>query len=452
MFYTKESDKTIQIIPVIKSHAEQFINSQKPKVKTWLNANDFKGYSGQICLLPNSKGELDAVYLGMADKRDYQALATAASKLPDGSYQLSTKLDKDLLIYWGLAQYQFDRYKTKDLKKNKLLLSTNQFKEINSIVESISTIRDLINTPTEDMGPAQLADHLSQLAEQYNATFIEVVGSDLIEQNFPAIYTVGRAASREPRLLRMHWGDKKHPLICLVGKGVCFDTGGLDLKPSGAMRYMKKDMGGAAHVIGLAQLIMAMNLPIQIEVLIPAVENAVSGDAYRPGDIIQTRKGLTVEIGNTDAEGRVVLADALTLASELKPKLVIDFATLTGAARVALGIELAAMFSNESSIADDLIKLGDKHQDPMWQLPLFQSYRRLIEPEVADLSNSGESSYGGAITAALFLESFVNKKLPWVHFDIMAWNTASKPGKPKGGEALAIRAVYEYLKKLKFQN
>lgn len=446
MFYSDDKKSAVRLVPVLTAHVDKFIHSLPTNTRSWLNANDFKALSGQVCLVPNNSGELKTVYLGLSHKKDLQPYAKLPAKLPAGKYYFENKVTKEAAIFWGLAQYQFDRYKKKSAQPRVLVVTKAQQKELSAIVESTALTRTLINTPTEDMGPKQLSKALETLANEHDAQFSEIVGDELLKENFPAIHVVGRASHRQPRLLRMRWGNTKNPLICLVGKGVCFDSGGLDIKPSNGMRNMKKDMGGAAHVMGLAKVIMAMKLPLQIEVIIPAVENSIAGNAYRPGDVVNTRQGLTVEIGNTDAEGRVVLADALTLASELKPKLIIDFATLTGAARVAVGLDIAAMFSNNQAMATTLQNLGEKHSDPIWQLPLHQPYRAMIEPSIADLSNSGTSGYGGAITAALFLESFVKKKIPWLHFDVMAWNNSSRPGKPAGGEALALRAVYEYLK------
>jgi len=273
-----------------------------------------------------------------------------------------------------------------------------------------------------------------------------VHGVDLLTRKFPAIHVVGRASHREPRLLEMNWGDESHPLLVLCGKGVCFDTGGLNLKPGTGMALMKKDMGGAAHVLALARLIMQAQLPVRLMVLIPAVENSVSGNAYRPGDVIATRKGLSVEIGNTDAEGRVVLADALTYACEFEPDLVIDFATLTGAARVALGTDLPPVFSNDISIANEITAAGELEEDPLWVMPLYQPYKQLLKSPVADLNNIGKTPYGGCITAALFLEHFVTSETDWVHIDTWAWNQGTRPGRPVGGEAIGLRATFRYLK------
>ena len=314
------------------------------------------------------------------------------------------------------------------------------------LLSAQSLVRDLINTPTEDLGPAQLAAAMQVQADEFDAQMSVIQGVGLLNENFPAIHAVGRASDREPRLLKMEWGDSDLPLLALCGKGVCFDTGGLNLKPGAGMALMKKDMGGAAHVLALARLIMQAQLPVRLLVLIPAVENSVSGNAYRPGDVISTRKGLSVEIGNTDAEGRVVLADALTYAVEFEPELVIDFATLTGAARIALGTDLPPVFSNDISIANEIMAAGELEEDPLWVLPLYQPYKELLKSQIADLNNMGKTPFGGCITAALFLEHFVKPEYDWVHIDTFGWNQAAHPGRPVGGEALGLRAVFQYLK------
>jgi leucyl aminopeptidase len=305
-------------------------------------------------------------------------------------------------------------------------------------------VRDLVNTPAEDMNPETLAEEFCQLANEFKADVkVEV---DLLNNNYPAIHAVGRAAHHAPRLLDLKWGDKKHPKVTLVGKGVCFDTGGLDIKPASGMITMKKDMGGAANVMGLARLIMSFNLPICLRVLIPAVENAISSNSYRPSDIINTRKGLSVEIGNTDAEGRVVLSDALAEASNDKPDLLIDFATLTGASRVALGGEMPALFARNHKTAQDLVSVSNCETDFLWHMPLFASYNRFMKSDIADLNNTSSMPLGGAITAALFLQNFVADGIDWLHIDLAAWNYVSMPGRPKGGEAQGVRAVFSYLK------
>jgi leucyl aminopeptidase len=316
---------------------------------------------------------------------------------------------------------------------------------IENIVESIYLVRTLINVPTDDMGPSELAAAAAQLAKKYKAMFKQIIGKELLKNNYASIYTVGRGSDDAPRLLDLRWGNKKHPKVTLVGKGVCFDTGGLDIKPASAMLLMKKDMGGAAHVLGLARMIMEAKLPICLRVLIPAVENAVDGNAYRPGDIITSRKGITIEVGNTDAEGRVVLADALTEAVSEKPDLLIDIATLTGAARVALGTELPAVFSNQDKIVEELTIHAKLVQDPIWRLPLFALYRDSLNSSIADINNNASDSYGGAITAGLFLKEFVPDDISWLHFDLMAWNLKTRAGRPQGGEAMALRALFSYL-------
>jgi leucyl aminopeptidase len=315
------------------------------------------------------------------------------------------------------------------------------------MANAIALVRDLINTPAEDMGPSELSAAARKLGKQFRADVKVIAGDALLKQNFPTIHAVGRASDDPPRLIDLRWGKKSDPKVSIVGKGVCFDTGGLDLKPAAGMLRMKKDMGGGAHALGLASLIMALKLPVRLRMLVPAVENNVAGNAIRPLDVIRTRKGITVEIGNTDAEGRLVMCDALAAADSENPDMIVDFATLTGAARVAVGIELAAMFCNDDRLAADLEKAAATVQDPIWRLPLWQPYRKLLESQVADINNVSEGGFGGAITAALYLQEFVGENTPWAHFDIMAWNTSPRPGRPVGGEAQSLRAVFEMLEK-----
>jgi leucyl aminopeptidase len=309
-------------------------------------------------------------------------------------------------------------------------------------------VRDLVTIPAGDMGPEQLEIAAQALCDRHSANLSVTVGDDLLSQNYPLIHAVGRAYSQPPRLLDITWGDPNAPRVTLVGKGVCFDTGGLDIKPAAGMKLMKKDMGGAANVLGLAEMIMGLQLPVRLRVLIPAVENSIASNAVHPLDVLPSRRGLTVEVGNTDAEGRLVLADALweAVCEEPAPQLVIDFATLTGAARIALGTELPACFSNRPELADALLTCGLAVDDPLWQLPLHQPYRAMIESSVADLSNISNSSYGGSITAALFLQEFIRPEIPWIHLDLMAWNIRTLPGRPEGGEAMGMRAVFELIK------
>ncbi len=315
------------------------------------------------------------------------------------------------------------------------------------IATGVYAARDLINTPANDMGPTKLEAAAKELAEAHEAEFSSIVGDDLLAQNFPMIHTVGRASVDAPRLLDMRWGDEDAPKVTLVGKGVCFDTGGLDLKTAAGMRQMKKDMGGAACILALAHMIMATGLPVRLRVLIPAVENAVSGNAFRPGDILPTRKGLTVEIGNTDAEGRLVLSDALTLASEEEPELIIDMATLTGAARIAMGLDLSPVFCNDDEMTADIVEGGQLARDPVWPMPLWDPYDDDLKSPHADIDNAPPGGYGGAITAALFLRRFVGEGISWAHFDIMASNNTAKPGRPKGGECMTARACFAMLEK-----
>lgn len=450
MSYTTKGEGVIQIIPVQSKHFEQFIEALPEGKRKWLQNSGFKANSGELCLLPNKALELEEVYLGIKDEFDGAAVAQASSALKSGCYQFKTELHFSAMLFWGLAHYKFDRYlenkENKPSEKTELLVSEALCERLQKALKAHCLVRDLINTPAEDLSPMALLEVSKELASHHGATCRSFAGETL-QKEYPAIHAVGRGADFSPCLIELDWNDDKAlPLLTLVGKGVCFDTGGLDLKPSSNMRIMKKDMGGAAHVLGLAELIMSHKLPIRLKVLIPAVENAISGNAYRPGDIIKTRQGLSVEIDNTDAEGRVVMSDALTYATESNPELIIDFATLTGAARVALGTEIAAMFCNSESVAKEIRDASLKTCDWVWQLPLFQPYLKQIQPGVADLANSAKTGFGGAITAALFLEQFVGKT-PWVHFDIMAWNKSSTPGKPEGGEALGLHAVFSYLQK-----
>ncbi|MCF8499811.1 MAG: leucyl aminopeptidase family protein [Rhodospirillum sp.] len=303
-------------------------------------------------------------------------------------------------------------------------------------------MRDLVNTPAEDMGPAELADAANVLALRHGARFEVTVGEGLLRANYPLIHAVGRASNRDPRLIDMTWGDPKHPMVTLVGKGVCFDSGGLDIKPSAGMRLMKKDMGGAAHVLGLASMVMDQGLPVRLRVLIPAVDNAIDGSAFRPGDVLRSRKGLSVEIGNTDAEGRLVLADALTEACTDSPQLLIDCATLTGAARVALGPDIPALFTDDDRLADRLAAQAKRLRDPLWRLPLWPAYRRMIDSKIADINNAGDSPFAGSITAALFLKDFVSPGVTWAHLDLFAWRPGPRPGQSEGGAAQALRALH----------
>lgn len=445
LFYESHNERAIPLYLISQSQWEEGIGSLSPAERNCFSLRQFKGKLGDYCLINNADGMIDKAYIGSGSGIQESALANAAVLLPPGSYQLQGTLNNGSAVNWGLAQYKFVDYKKYEVQPKVLLVNEDNLEDIITLTQSIYLVRDLINKPTSDMGPAQLADVVEKLAKTHKAQFKQWVGDELLKNNFPAIHAVGRASASAPRLLSLTWGNDKHPRVTLVGKGVCFDSGGLDIKPSSGMRLMKKDMGGAAHVIGLAQWIMLRNVPIRLEVLIPAVENSIGPDAFRPGDILIMRNGLTVEIDNTDAEGRLILADALVKACEEKPDLLIDFATLTGAARVAVGTDMAAMFSNNDQLAAEMTEAANNAMDPVWRLPLFAAYEDLLNSNIADIANSSPSPYAGAIVAALFLQRFITRPTPWMHFDVMAWNTSSKPGKPEGGEAMGLRAVAEYL-------
>ena len=414
--------------------------------RRWVEASDFEGRAHTFCTVPGARGEIDLVVTGVRDADDPWALAHLPLKLVPGRYCLGkgpVTVGEDKVAFgWALGSYQFTRYKKARRKPADLQLDPSaKVAGALGLAEAVKLVRDLVNTPAEDMGPEALSDIVREQAELFGAEFDEWVGDELLAQNFPAIHAVGRAAARTPRLLELNWGNPKHPRLAIVGKGVCFDTGGLDIKGAEGMRLMKKDMGGAAHAIALARLVMQRKLPYRLQLLVPAVENAISGNAYRPGDVVRTRRGHTVEIGNTDAEGRVVLCDALAYAVEEKPRLVIDFATLTGAARVALGPELPALFVNDEKFAAKLAAASEEVEDPVWRLPLWRNYRRLFDSDVADFNNAGKGGFAGAIVGALFLDWFVPESTPWAHFDTYAWNDISRPGRPLGGDAMGLRAA-----------
>jgi len=450
MSFTDNKD-SIPLYPVSSANYEQWFANLPGVQQKWLNAAGFRANAGELCSLPDSNGELHGYAFGMADEGWLYQLATLPAKLTAGNYRLagdwSPAQRLQASLGWGLACYQFSLYVKPQKEMPSLALDEDIASDAERLLSAQSLVRDLINTPTEDMGPAQLADAMRKEADEFGARMSVVSGNDLLTKNFPAIHAVGRASDREPRLIKVEWGEAHHPLLALCGKGVCFDTGGLNLKPNAGMALMKKDMGGSAHVLALARLIMQAQLPVRLLVLIPAVENSVSGNAYRPGDVIATRKGLSIEIGNTDAEGRVVLADALTYACEHEPDLVIDFATLTGAARVGMGTDLPPIFSNDISIANEITAAGELEEDPLWVLPLYKPYKELLKSQIADLNNMGKTPFGGCITAALFLEYFVKQEIDWVHIDTFGWNQTARPGRPIGGEALGLRAVFGYLKK-----
>lgn len=444
--FLTNKDDSCPIHVVEAANFADWLAQQNPLTKSWLDNSNFVAKPGSFSVVPGEQGALALVVCVVAKAAELWGVGDLPILLPLGNYYFAdAEFAKDYAIAWGLGAYQFTRYKIASREPANLYVSSEHIDEVENIVEAICLTRDLINTPTEDMGPSELAAEVEKLAAKFDASFRQVIGDELLDHNYPAIHAVGRACDDAPRLLDLRWGDSSKPKLTLVGKGVCFDTGGLDLKPSNGMRLMKKDMGGSANVLGLAHMIMQADLPVCLRVLIPAVENSVSGNSYRPGDVISSRKGLTIEIGNTDAEGRVVLADALAEASEENPDLLIDMATLTGAARVAVGTGLAAVFSNDDAVVSAVIAEGEKQYDYIWRLPLFEGYRELIESPIADLSNTGSEPYAGATTAALFLQAFTEPTISWMHFDIMAYNTRPRPGRPLGGEAMALRALFSYL-------
>ncbi len=447
------------IIAVTKQAFKDWQDVQPEKLAAWISANGFDAESGATCLYPALEGDLGGVVLGLGDGSDNWAAGKLARALPAGTYKLQELIgieekEQDsvatwIALAWCLGSYRFEQYKS-DTGPDPAVLVYPEGADrafIDGAAQAAYLTRDLINTPAEDMNPEALANAAMDLAAAYKAQVDVIVGDNLLEKNFPAIHAVGRAATIAPRLIDLTWGKAGAPKVTLVGKGVCFDSGGLDIKPSSAMRNMKKDMGGAATVLGLADWIMRAQVPVNLRVLIPAVENAVAGNAFRPGDVVRTRKGTTIEVGNTDAEGRVILADALALACEDNPDLLIDCATLTGAARVALGPELPALFTPDDDLASELGASGMLRNDPLWRLPLWSPYRKLIDSKVADINNAGESGFAGAITAALFLQSFVDEGVSWAHLDLFGWNPEEKPGRPVGGEAFAQRALFNVIGK-----
>ena len=422
---------------------------------SWIKASGFGGEAGRFCLVPDAQGQLCAVLVGISRADDIYTLSTLPQSLPGGNYRLGISPQDPAGIVlnpqraalgWGLGAYRYTRYRKPARAPAQLVVDRATLRAVASSLKGIYRVRDLVNTPTEDMGPAELAAEIRQLAKAHGAKYRDWVGAQLLKANFPTIHAVGRASHREPRLVELTWGKPRDPHLVLVGKGVCFDTGGLDLKTSDGMRWMKKDMGGAAHAIALAGMIMDAKLPVRLSLLVPAVENAIAANAYRPGEVIRTRAGITVEVDNTDAEGRLVLCDALCFAAEQKPDLIIDFATLTGAARVALGPDLPALFANRDDLAEAVLRNGQTERDCLWRMPLWQPYLSLLDSRIADIGNAGSSRLAGAITAALYLQRFVPDTLAWLHLDMYAWNDADRPGRPSGGEAQGLRAFFAWLK------
>jgi leucyl aminopeptidase len=455
-FAPRKTTTSIPVSPITEPGLKDWIKSAPADVGRWIAATGFGAAPGSLCFLPGNDGNIARVLLGVSNSETPGGglwdLAGLPASLPKGRYYLDASLSSAnatrAALGWALGCYGFDRYKKLPKPMAELVLPDGADKaEVTRMAAGIGLTRDLINTPAADLGPADLADAAKAMAKPHKAKVKIIVGKSLLSENYPSVHAVGRAAAQEPRLIDITWGKINAPRVTLVGKGVCFDSGGLDIKPAGGMLNMKKDMGGAAQVLGLAHMIMDAKLPVRLRVLVPAVENAISANAFHPRDILQTRKGLTVEVGNTDAEGRLILSDALAEAARDKPEMIIDFATLTGAARVALGSDVPALFCNDDALADALLAHGAEADDPLWRMPLWQGYKPHLASTVADISSTGSAPNGGAITAALFLEHFVEPDIPWAHIDLMAFNNSARPGRPEGGEAQGVRGIYAMLKK-----
>jgi leucyl aminopeptidase len=411
---------------------------------------EFKGKAGQALLVPGAGGDLARVLYGLGAGVEPMSFRALPAKLPAGVYRIerAPAAPDRIALGFALGSYRFDRYKTRDAERPRLVAAGADLAEVRQVAHACALARDMVNTPANDMGPRQIETIAREIAEQHGARIAVVEGEGLLEAKYPAVHAVGRAAdpARAPRMIEITWGEADRPLVAIVGKGVVFDTGGLDIKPSAGMRLMKKDMGGAAHALALGRMIMAAGLPVRLAVLTPVVENAISGDAMRPGDVLATRKGVSVEVGNTDAEGRLILADALTRAGELEPALTLDLATLTGAARIALGPQLPPYFTDDDDLAREIEASASAEGDPVWRLPLWKPYADALDSDVAELKNDPDAwAQAGSVTAALFLQKFAPPG-PWAHFDIFAWNPRNRPGFPAGGEAQAIRGLYRMIR------
>lgn len=449
--------KSLHPIPILAFNRESlavWLKRQPQPVRNWVAAHGFEAKPGSLLALASAKGGVRHILFGASDLGSPWDWASLPKLLPKGDYRIEGRLKSDeanaLALGWALGGYAFAAYKTKEKTPppaaRLVWPEKADRKRVAAVFEATALARDLISTPSADLGPSDLARHARALAKRHKAAFSQVSGARLAD-GFPAIFAVGKGSARPPLLIDFSWGNPRHPKVTLVGKGVCFDSGGLDLKPSSAMKLMKKDMGGAAQALALASLIMTLRLPIRLRVLIPAVENMPGPNAMRPLDVLKTRAGVSVEVGNTDAEGRLILADALCEAGRGKPELIFDFATLTGAARSALGPDLPALFANDDKLAQELAAAGDKTGDPMWRLPLWAGYEDMLKSKLADVNSAPDSPFAGAITAALFLQRFVPSGVSWAHFDLFAWNSSDRPGRPQGGEAMTVRAVFAYLEK-----
>jgi leucyl aminopeptidase len=453
-----DSTVPIPLWLLYEDEVEAWRTAQTAFVRQWLAEQNFKGERHRVLLLPDSDGGLAAALGGLGRRVGELSLWHAAGlgeRLPPRRFRLAQEFTAaeatQLCLGFAYGAYRFDRYRTAKSDSASVEAPPNADAAFVALAaESLRMARDWINTPTSDLGPVELAAAARRLAERHQAAYQEWVGEGLLAANFPAIHAVGRASHEAPRLVELRWSprtEQSYPRLTLVGKGVCFDSGGLDIKPSSGMALMKKDMGGAAVALSLAHMLMSVRLRAELRVLVPVVENSISGNAYRPGDVLATRKGLTVEVGNTDAEGRLVLCDALVFADAEQPDLIIDFATLTGAARVALGPELPALFGNDDDLVQDLALVAAAEHDPLWPMPLWSGYEDELASKIADLNNVASSGFAGAIFGALFLKRFVSESTPWLHLDLYAWNPKDRPGRSVGGEAQAVRAVYRYLVK-----
>ncbi|RKF21968.1 leucyl aminopeptidase family protein [Altericroceibacterium spongiae] len=441
--------KAIAIHLVNTESIEKFTLTLNNSQRAALAAQRFTGKSYETAIVPDGDEWFAVGGVANPEKLSSWCMAKLAENLPAGTYRLASGEPGVALHGWQTAQYRFTRYKDSKDEEGPRLLLTKDVKAIGPAIAEASAVclvRDLVNTPAEDMGPSALEEQAEALAKMHGA-MLKVTRGDALQQEFPMVYAVGRAAARShaPRMIEITWGNEDAPHLAIVGKGVCFDSGGLDVKPSSGMLLMKKDMGGSAHALALAGLVMGAGLNVRLHCCIPAVENAIAGNAFRPGDILRSRKGLSVEIGNTDAEGRLILGDALTRCSEEKPDLIIDFATLTGAARVALGPDLPALFTRKDSTADALLSAGQESDDPVWRLPLHDAYGEWLQSDTADTNNAHGNAFAGATVAGLFLDKFVGEGIDWAHFDTFAWRPTAKPGRPKGGEALGLRAAWRML-------
>ena len=458
MFTYDIKPHSIPIYAVYEDQLDRWTQTQTAAVRQWVKVNAFKAERAKSLLVPTESGDLGQIICGLGKRTPTDELtlwhcAGLPERLPDGNYHLASQMSarsaSQFALGWAYGQYRFDRYRKERRTPRSLQLTIPaevDGAEVERLNRAGALARDLINTPANDLTPEALAGEAAALAKRFGAAFVEYIGEELLAHNLHAVHAVGRASTVAPRLIDFQWGEPQHPKVTLVGKGVCFDSGGLDIKPANGMLLMKKDMGGAACVLALAQLVMDAKLPIRLRVIIPAVENAISGNAFRPGDVLATRKGLRVEVGNTDAEGRLILCDALALADEEKPDLLIDLATLTGAARVALGPELPALFCADEQLAAELTQLGNEHADPMWPLPMWAGYDDELASKIADLNNVSSLGFSGAIIGALFLRRFVSEARAWIHLDLYAWNGKDRPGRPAGAEPQTIRALYALLK------